>query len=109
MTKLLRTSSSVTSEGTDTQQYKSLDRFGSIDSSDTFLSCATHPFPSQGSLAGLEELAAVGSMNAQGSNSNLICTVNYAHEASNDSHPFFKFICEFLCFLMGINVQNLEL
>ena len=67
MTKLLRTSSSVTSEGTDTQQYKSLDRFGSIDSSDTFLSCATHPFPSQGSLAGLEELAAVGSMNAQGS------------------------------------------
>ena len=67
MTAILRTSSSVASEGSDTQQYKSLDRFGSIDSSDTFLSCATHPFPSQGSLAGLEELAAVGSMNAQGS------------------------------------------
>ncbi len=28
-------------------QYKSLDRFGSIDSEDTFLSCNTHPFPSQ--------------------------------------------------------------
>jgi hypothetical protein len=48
-------------------QYKSLDRFGSIDSEDTFLSCNTHPFPSQGSLAGLEELAAVGSMAPNGS------------------------------------------
>jgi hypothetical protein len=44
-----------------------LDRFGSIDSEDTFLSCNTHPFPSQGSLAGLEELAALGSMAANGS------------------------------------------
>ena len=46
-----------------------LERFGSIisDSSDTFLSCNTHAFPSQGSLAGLEELAAVGSMAANGS------------------------------------------
>jgi hypothetical protein len=48
-------------------QYKSLDRFGSLDSEDTFLSCNTHPFPSQGSLAGLEELAALGSMAANGS------------------------------------------
>ena len=48
-------------------QYKSLDRFGSIDSEDTFLSCNTHPFPSQGSLAGLEELAALGSMAPNGS------------------------------------------
>lgn len=59
---MLRASSSVSDD-----QYKSLDRFGSLDSSDTFLSCATHPFPSQGSLAGLEELAAVGSMAANGS------------------------------------------
>ena len=59
----LRASSSVASD----DQYKSLDRFGSMDSSDTFLSCNTHPFPSQGSLAGLEELAAVGSMAANGS------------------------------------------
>ena len=44
-----------------------LERFGSIDSSDTFLSCNTHAFPSQGSLAGLEELAAIGSMAANGS------------------------------------------
>ena len=48
-------------------QYKSLDRFGSLDSEDTFLSCNTHPFPSQGSLAGLEELAALGSMAPNGS------------------------------------------
>lgn len=41
--------------------------FGSVDSSDTFLSCNTHPFPSQGSLAGLEELAATGTMAANGS------------------------------------------
>ena len=41
--------------------------FGSVDSSDTFLSCNTHPFPSQGSLAGLEELAAAGTMAANGS------------------------------------------
>ena len=59
----LRASSSVASD----DQYKSLDRFGSLDSSDTFLSCNTHPFPSQGSLAGLEELAAVGSMAPNGS------------------------------------------
>ncbi len=44
-----------------------MDRYSSIDSSDTFLSCNTHPFPSQGSLAGLEELAAKGSMAANGS------------------------------------------
>ena len=43
------------------------ERYGSVDSSDTFLSCNTHPFPSQGSLAGLEELAAKGSMAANGS------------------------------------------
>ena len=67
MTAILRASSSVASDSDCTQQYKSLDRFGSLDSSDTFLSCATHPFPSQGSLAGLEELAAVGSMAANGS------------------------------------------
>jgi len=42
-------------------------RYGSVDSSDTFLSCNTHPFPSQGSLAGLEEMAAKGSMAANGS------------------------------------------
>jgi len=46
---------------------RSLDRYSSLDSSDTFLSCNTHPFPSQGSLAGLEELAAKGSMAANGS------------------------------------------
>ncbi len=62
-TAALKASSSVASD----DQYKSLDRFGSVDSSDTFLSCNTHPFPSQGSLAGLEELAAVGSMAANGS------------------------------------------
>ena len=45
----------------------SVERYGSVDSSDTFLSCNTHPFPSQGSLAGLEELAAKGSMAANGS------------------------------------------
>ena len=39
----LRASSSVASD----DQYKSLERFGSMDSSDTFLSCNTHPFPSQ--------------------------------------------------------------
>ena len=44
------------------------ERYGSVDSSDTFLSCCnTHPFPSQGSLAGLEELAARGTMAANGS------------------------------------------
>lgn len=43
------------------------DRYSSLDSNDTFLSCNTHPFPSQGSLAGLEELAAKGSMAANGS------------------------------------------
>ena len=37
MTAILRASSSVASDS-DTQQYKSLDRFGSVDSSDTFLS-----------------------------------------------------------------------
>ena len=44
-------------------------RYGSVDSSDTFLSCCNtpHPFPSQGSLAGLEELAARGTMAANGS------------------------------------------
>jgi hypothetical protein len=46
---------------------RSFDRYSSLDSSDTFLSCNTHPFPSQGSLAGLEELAAKGSMAANGS------------------------------------------
>ena len=44
--------------------------FGSLDSSDTFLSCNTHPFPSQGSLAGLEALAAQGSMAPNGSINN---------------------------------------
>ena len=44
-----------------------LDRYSSLDSNDTFLSCNTHPYPSQGSLAGLEELAAKGSMAANGS------------------------------------------
>ncbi len=64
----LRASSSVASAtDSNNDQYKSLDRFGSLDSSDTFLSCATHPYPSQGSLAGLEELAAVGSMAPNGS------------------------------------------
>ena len=45
------------------------ERYGSVDSSDTFLSCCNtpHPFPSQGSLAGLEELAARGTMAANGS------------------------------------------
>ena len=28
--------------------HKSIDRYSSIDSEDTFLSCNTHPFPSQG-------------------------------------------------------------
>lgn len=45
--------------------------FGSLDSSDTLLSCTTHPFPSQGSLAGLELLAAHGSMAPNGSIQNL--------------------------------------
>ena len=36
-------------------------------SQNLILLSATHPFPSQGSLAGLEELAAVGSMAANGS------------------------------------------
>ena len=67
MSSLVRTSSSVAASSSVDDQYQSLDRFGSLDSSDTFLSCNTHPFPSQGSLAGLEELAAVGSMAANGS------------------------------------------
>jgi hypothetical protein len=46
--------------------------FGSLDSSDTFLSCNTHPFPSQGSLAGLELLAAQGSMGPNGSINNTV-------------------------------------
>lgn len=46
--------------------------FGSLDSSDTFLSCNTHPFPSQGSLAGLEALAAQGSMAPNGSINNTL-------------------------------------
>lgn len=46
--------------------------FGSLDSSDTFLSCNTHPFPSQGSLAGLEALAAQGSMAPNGSINNCV-------------------------------------
>lgn len=46
--------------------------FGSLDSSDTFLSCNTHPFPSQGSLAGLELLAAQGSMAPNGSINNSV-------------------------------------
>ncbi len=49
------------------EQQKSVDRYSSLDSSDTFLSCNTHPFPSQGSLAGLEQLAAQGSMAPNGS------------------------------------------
>ena len=49
------------------QQRQSVDRYSSLDSSDTFLSCNTHPFPSQGSLAGLERLAAQGSMAPNGS------------------------------------------
>jgi hypothetical protein len=51
------------------------DDFGSLDSSDTttYLSCCnTHPFPSQGSLAGLEALAAQGSMAANGSINNSV-------------------------------------
>ena len=48
------------------EHYKSMERYSSLDSSDTFLSCNTHPFPSQGSLAGLEELAAKGSMAPNG-------------------------------------------
>ena len=69
LTPLMRTSSSAAASSTRgvDDQYISLNRFGSLDSSDTFLSCNTHPFPSQGSLAGLEELAAVGSMAANGS------------------------------------------
>ena len=63
MTALLPRVASAASD----DQYKSLDRFGSLDSSDTFLSCNTHPYPSQGSLAGLEELAALGTMAANGS------------------------------------------
>ncbi|QQP37462.1 Putative LOC100123278, partial [Caligus rogercresseyi] len=41
-----------------------LDHFGSLDSSDTFhsFSSGAAPFPSQGSLARLEEMAAHGSM-----------------------------------------------
>ena len=69
-TIIMKTSSSVaapTSMTYPTSEEKLLDRFGSMDSSDTFLSCNTHPFPSQGSLAGLEELAAIGSMAANGS------------------------------------------
>jgi hypothetical protein len=49
--------------------------FGSMDSSDTttYLSCCnTHPFPSQGSLAGLEALAAQGSMAPNGSINNSV-------------------------------------
>lgn len=46
--------------------------FGSLDSSDTFLSCNTHPFPSQGSLVGLEALAAQGSMAPNGSINNSV-------------------------------------
>ena len=54
--------------GTNSKRFRpSVERYGSVDSSDTFLSCNTHPFPSQGSLAGLEELAAKGSMAANGS------------------------------------------
>ena len=49
------------------EHHKSIDRYSSLDSSDTFLSCNTHPFPSQGSLAGLEELAARGTMAPNGS------------------------------------------
>ena len=50
------------------QRFRATERYGSVDSSDTFLSCCnTHPFPSQGSLAGLEELAARGTMAANGS------------------------------------------
>lgn len=49
------------------ERHRSIDRYSSMDSSDTFLSCNTHPFPSQGSLAGLEELAARGTMAANGS------------------------------------------
>ena len=65
----MKTSSSAagtTAMGASSEE-RLLERFGSIDSSDTFLSCNTHAFPSQGSLAGLEELAAVGSMAANGS------------------------------------------
>lgn len=51
---------------------KSTGDFGSLDSSDTFLSCNTHPFPSQGSLAGLEALAAQGSMAPNGSINNCV-------------------------------------
>ena len=67
MTAAALITSSPGNNALDKSLEKSLDRFGSLDSSDTFLSCATHPFPSQGSLAGLEELAAVGSMAANGS------------------------------------------
>ena len=68
-TMMMSTSSSAaapTNYGA-TSEERLLERVGSIDSSDTFLSCNTHPFPSQGSLAGLEQLAAVGSMAANGS------------------------------------------
>ena len=51
---------------------KAVGDFGSLDSSDTFLSCTTHPFPSQGSLAGLEALAAQGSMAPNGSINNCV-------------------------------------
>ena len=54
-------------DGTAVEIHKSIDRYSSLDSSDTFLSCNTHPFPSQGSLAGLEEMAALGTMAANGS------------------------------------------
>ena len=68
-TIMMKTSSSAATTTTRgaTSEERLLDHFGSIDSSDTFLSCGTHPFPSQGSLAGLEQLAAVGSMAANGS------------------------------------------
>ena len=71
-TILMKSSSSAAAATSSTamgasSEERLLERFGSIDSSDTFLSCNTHAFPSQGSLAGLEELAAVGSMAANGS------------------------------------------
>ena len=68
-------------------QYKSLDRFGSIDSEDTFLSCNTHPFPSQGSLAGLEELAALGSMAPNGSMP-AVNIPSFNNNASGYANPF---------------------
>jgi hypothetical protein len=69
-TIIMKTSSSAAATTANygaSSEERLLERFGSIDSSDTFLSCNTHAFPSQGSLAGLEELAAVGSMAANGS------------------------------------------